>query len=272
MNNIHKTITTIEKLWLKKLFDFSTRQFATANIPSHDQEHHLRVWKLAKELILDLTESGHIFSEAELEEVIIAVMLHDIGMTVTVDTRHGHESRIITEQFLRNNPLQFQSSNQPAILEAIERHDDKAYKHMVYNGTMEKNILSILCVCDDLDAFGYVGIFRYLEIYHLRGKTIEQTTETVLKNIKSRFQNFEKLYGHLTHVHAHNLARYRIIKNFFENLKQAHSGALEVTHYLIDGVVNGNQTIHSICRTPMTTSVNNYTKRFFAQLKLELTT
>ncbi len=270
MKTTLNNIKVVENQWLNKLYQFSEKSFSNVKIPSHDHSHHLRVWNLAKELIEDLSEIDHEFEKSEIEEIIVATLLHDIGMIITVDSKHGHESRLIAEQFLKENPLQF-GADKLAILQAIELHDDKEYKNMVYGGEMQKHILSILCVCDDLDAFGAVGIFRYLEIYLLRGKTVEQITEIVLKNIKSRFNNFEKLYGHLQHVHQHQLERFGIINNFFNDLKNGHAGAKEVTDILINEIVNGSQTAETIGNfTNQIPTLTNYTKTFFIQFSSEL--
>ena len=270
MQGTLNNIKTVEDYWLDELFQFCADSFSNVKIPSHDQNHHLRVWNLAKELIEDLAEIDHEFTQSEIEEIIIATLLHDIGMIKTVDSKHGHESRIIAEEFLKSKPLQF-GGDHNAILQAIELHDDKEYKGMVYGGEMQKNILSILCVCDDLDAFGAVGVFRYLEIYLLRNKTVEEITEIVLKNIRSRFTNFEKLYGHLQHVHKHQFERFEIINQFFTDLKSGQKGAQEVTKLLIDEIVNGSQTINTISGfVKSKENLTDYTKEFFIQFTSEL--
>ncbi len=261
-------LENVENYWLDKLYQFSKQLFSQVDIPSHDHDHHLRVWHTAKELIEDLEELGHDFTPAKIEEVITACMLHDIGMIETVDKKHGHVSRIISEKYFQESPLQF-GGDLETILSAIEHHDDKAYKNMVYGGSSQTNVLSILCVCDDLDAFGAVGVFRYLEIYLLRNKTVPQIADIVLENIESRFANFEKLYGNLSHLYEHQKERFEFIKKFYQQLQSKEPIAINIAEQLISEVINRKQSLatytEKVLKDPATTQE---LKEFFELIEI----
>ena len=269
MNSLRATISQVESLWLDPLYQFCQDQFSRVKIPSHDDLHHLRVWKLAKRLMGELDAHGTTFSQAEIEQIIIAIFFHDIGMVETIDTKHGLAGRHVCEKYFSQNYPDF-TGDLDAILNAIEKHDDKAYKNMVYHGEQHKTILSILCVCDDLDAFGAVGVFRYMEIYMLRGISIDELAALILPNIESRYQNFHQLFGHLTNFHSEQTKNYQFIKQFYTKLLQGDLETRAILEVFVDGILNGNETINTISAFAFQRSKNPYLVNFFKQFENEI--
>lgn len=268
MEKLIDNISEVEARWLDELYSVCRDQFASVKIPSHDDLHHLRVWEIAKELLIELCQSGVEFSVEELEQLIIAVFFHDVGMVETIDKKHGLAGRTICENYFRDNYHDF-SGDLGTVLDAIENHDDKEYKSMVYHGDMHKTILSVLCVCDDLDAFGAVGVFRYMEIYSLRGVSISELPEVVLKNVDSRYKNFQQLYGHLDNFFDKQTQKYQFIDKFYQKLKQEITssakggGAIGVMELFKDKILNGTETINSIAEVALNESKDEYVHSFF---------
>ncbi len=72
-----------------------------------------------------------------------------------------------------------------------------------------------LSVADDLDAFGYIGIYRYLEIYIARNVRPEVIGYEIRKNALVRFQNFELKYGNFPELIEKHRKRFLILDHFF---------------------------------------------------------
>ena len=143
-------------------------------------------------------------------ELLIACYLHDLGMSIDPEVRHGIHSRDLCKSFLfRNNLSESDFSN---VLDAVEHHDDKEYKTQGFNNN---EILKILAVSDDLDAFGYIGIYRYLEIYIARGIRPEVIGHEIRKNALKRFQNFEQNFGNFPEIIERHRKRFLILDDFF---------------------------------------------------------
>lgn len=215
MNNvssISEIITEVESKWLKLLFSFNKQLFTSYYLPSHDHTHHLRVWQNAKDLIFCLSNYGVEINYAFVERLIIACMFHDTGLTITLDEKHGAASKRICQDYFseQNQPLNFNE-----ILNAIEFHEDKKY---IKNSTSINSINSILAVSDDIDAFGYIGIYRYTEIYLMRGLGMNEIGSKVLSNLESRFKNIENIYGKIEPFFQQTIKKYEITQLFFNNL------------------------------------------------------
>lgn len=278
MNEIETIIDSVESQWLDELHSYSERCFSTVNVPSHDHLHHLRVWQLAKALVIELSSSGHTFTKNEIQNLIIAVFFHDLGMINTIDTKHGHESKMLCEQYFSKCD-RISNVDQEIISNAVEHHDDKDYKNMVYTGTAQKDLFSILCVCDDLDAFGAIGVFRYIEIYTLRKIPVDRLAALLIKNVESRYHNFRKLYGHLKHFHAHQAKRFNFIHSFFKKLNDqlTHgnhinitTGAIGVFNHFINDLINGTKTIEDITQHVYNVNNDHDVINFFKTFEKEL--
>ncbi len=172
-------------------------------------------------------ESGIILRESSSKEIsisgeeippvlpaklIIAGYLHDLGMSIDPGIRHGILSRELCKSFLKTNNLN--ESEHCDVLKAIEHHDDKEYN---ISGTNKNELLKILSVADDLDAFGFIGIYRYLEIYLTRGIQPEIIGYEIRKNALKRYQNLESTFGIHTRLIEKHRKRYLLLDDFIAN-------------------------------------------------------
>jgi HD superfamily phosphodiesterase len=209
--NLTSRIESAEQQFKQILEDFFVTVYDENSLPSHGLEHHRRVWHYASELILSI-ENLKILTDPSLpENLIIASYLHDIGMSVDPGIKHGHHSRNLCMTFLKKNNLD--AGNYQLLLSAIENHDNKEYKTL----SKEYDLLTILSVADDLDAFGFIGIYRYSEIYLTRGVKHEELGQLILKNVTQRFDNFVKTFGGIDSIVLRQIERYNILKDFFNN-------------------------------------------------------
>lgn len=215
MEMLNKYIQIAKAKWLKKLYSYCQALFENYHIPSHDHTHHLRVWEYSKEILVAL-ENHYELDYELIEASIISSFFHDTGLTKTLNENHGQESRNICQQYFNDNKLQ-KPENWDDILLAIEKHDDKDYKITSSNPA---SILSILCNADDLDAFGKIGVVRYTEIYLLRGISLNELPELVIKNLDKRFSNFEKTYKAFPELFNKHKERYLDTRNYYEALKK----------------------------------------------------
>ena len=238
MNNnisIIEIIKDVENKWLKSLLSFNKQLFSFTYIPSHDHTHHLRVWLNAKELICSLSnykvEINYIF----VERLIIACMFHDTGLTVTLDEKHGAASRRICEDYFSEliQPINFNE-----ILNAIEFHEDKKY---IKNSTSKNSIYSILAASDDIDAFGYIGIYRYAEIYLMRNIKMDEMGQKVLSNLESRFRNIESIYGQIEPFFSLTKQKYNIVHDFYLSLKNSNKNCFEILQIIENELITGKK-------------------------------
>jgi HD superfamily phosphodiesterase len=198
---------TLLEIFFKKIFDETF-------LPSHGIDHHRRVWNFAKEILQHLENHGFESDQLLTDNLIIACYLHDSGMSVDAGFNHGLEGRRICERFLSENKLPvFEFSE--AVL-AIEHHDNKEYAII----NRPDNLLTILSVADDLDAFGFAGIYRYLEIYIARNKSMAELGDLIISNCENRFNNFLRTYGFITQFRDKHSGRYEIITSFFQSYNQ----------------------------------------------------
>ncbi|MEA2106830.1 MAG: HD domain-containing protein [Bacteroidota bacterium] len=215
MNDLNYLIEKAEKEWLNKLYNFCKTVFSKSKIPSHDHNHHYRVWKYCKEILTALYPKNNINYEL-IEGCIIASFFHDTGLSNTVDEFHGQESKKICQAYFSNQNLET-PKNFSDILWAIEKHDDKNYQPKKQDAT---SLLSIICNADDLDAFGNIGVIRYTEIYLLRGIEMSKLPELVIQNIDNRFRYFKHTYKDYPELYQKHHTRYLITREFFKKLQE----------------------------------------------------
>jgi HD superfamily phosphodiesterase len=191
------------------LEEFFVSFYDEKSLVSHGIDHHRRVWKYAKGITLFLATHDLIRDPVLPFNLIIACYLHDIGMSVDTGVRHGHQSRELCVRFLKENNLK--ESDYDDVLLAVENHDNKEYR----DSAVKFDLLTILSTADDLDAFGFTGIYRYVEIYLARDMGMEQIGHRVMENATKRFDNFEKLFGFSYSILQKHKKRYNILINFF---------------------------------------------------------
>ncbi|MGD0341861.1 MAG: HD domain-containing protein, partial [Bacteroidales bacterium] len=177
---------------------------------SHDLSHHRRVWEYARELLQNIGPEEINTNNLFIEKLIIACYLHDIGMSVDTGERHGRHSRKLCEQFLAENDLN--PSDYTDVLDAIENHDNKDYTDSPVND----RLLMLLSVADDLDAFGYIGIYRYIEIYLARGIQPDKIGSIIRDNAARRFRNFESIFGRFPELISKHRIKFLVLDNFFK--------------------------------------------------------
>lgn len=236
-------IRSAETRYKKKLEDFFTDNFRSKGSLSHAIDHHQRVWAYAKELIIQSGNNSFIADKSFAEKLIIACYLHDSGMAVDPGPSHGIKSRLICLQFLKQNGIP--EIEFAEVLAAVENHDNKVYSP----SHQPDELLKILSVADDLDAFGFTGIFRYLEIYLTRGEPIRETGYLILENVKGRYNHFVNSFGHYRMLIEKHQSRYEIIGSFFDNYNklcvdyqfnnQIYSGYCGVAEVIRDMSIHG---------------------------------
>lgn len=195
-----------EKRFREILEDYFTSVFTNTDLPSHGLDHHRRVWKHAKELV-------HVFPGIPLdgnfyESLIIASYLHDAGMAYETGPEHGWKSAELCSAFLKKEKLDHIAF--PGLLQAIAEHDDKDYK-----SKNDNLLLKLLSLADDMDAFGFTGIQRYLEIYSYRGIKPEDSFKMIRTNALGRFLNFKNNVP-ASDLFNKQFSRYLILDDFMK--------------------------------------------------------
>jgi HD superfamily phosphodiesterase len=200
------------EIQLKKILEeFFISNYDEDSLPSHGIDHHRRVWKNASALLLLLAEKNLVDDESLPALLIISCYLHDIGMSVERGVMHGRHSMDLCKRFLAENKLE--DREYADALSAIENHDNKDYISTGRN----YDLLTILSVADDLDAFGFIGIFRYAEIYLARGVDKQIIGTKIKDNASVRFGNFENKFGFSRHLIQKQKKRYDILTGFYDN-------------------------------------------------------
>lgn len=247
--------------------------FRGHHLPSHDHLHHLRVWNYTKDLLNELSESGRIFTSNEISLMMLSVFFHDTGLTKTLGEDHGAESRKICEAFLNKQHGLFSFDTNPA-LKAIELHDRKESPSSLPAGT-EAEILKILSICDDLDAYGPIGIVRYAEIYYLRGIPLGGMSEKVLQNMTCRFDFFIAQQWIPESFFLNHKARYLYARRFYESIRnndlsdQINQDNMNIIEYYIREVYH-NSTGISDFASSLLKSNNDRERSFGSSLLSDL--
>jgi hypothetical protein len=207
--NLTGTIESAERQFRQILEEFFISVYDEKSLPSHGIDHHRKVWNNAKEILSALYKRKHRVSSGLVSSVIIASYLHDLGMSVDRGFRHGIHSRDFTVRFLSDYNLDVHDF--PGLLDAIENHDKKDYD--VLEDT--NDLLTILSVADDLEAFGFTGIYRYSEIYLTRGINPVILGKMIIENAEKRFRHFRDTFGDYGELFQKHEKRYNVLIDFF---------------------------------------------------------
>jgi HD superfamily phosphodiesterase len=270
--NLTATIVSAEHQFKQILEGFFINNFDDNSLSSHGIEHHRRVWNFAKQLMLLLGRHNMISDPAISSGLIISCYLHDIGMSVDPGIRHGHHSREICIRFLKENHLK--EPDYTDVLSAIENHDRKEF----YSFAGKYDLLTLLSIADDLDAFGFTGIFRYSEIYLTRGNNPKDLGVMILENADRRFENFSGAFKFSDDFFLKHKKRYDILVNFFEKyndlVKDYQFGDIHPSGYcgVIDILINlirNKKQLKDIYNNPGQISDDDFIIWFFNGLNSE---
>jgi len=171
-------------------------QKAPAPSEVHAEDHVLRVLKRCIRLGEKLN--------ADLEVLVAAVYLHDLGRHYVDDKAHGALSAVKAEPVLER--ISFPEGKRDMVLHAIRVHDVGASPKE--RTTLESKILYD---ADKIDTLGVVGILRYIR--HFYGR---KPIDYVLEDIDARWEGFV-----LQETRTLALQDYRYIKDYFAQLKEA---------------------------------------------------
>jgi len=265
-------ISETENKYLKILYSYVRRLFAECFLPSHNHDHHLRIWHHASNLVNSLSSRNLFLNKEETENLILAVFFHDTGLTKTLKKEHGYESRKICTQFLDRNPGLFDHYPLEG-LEAIAMHDDKDYTESC-SLTGKPSVLGILSVCDDFDAFGAIGVLRYAEIYLLRETPEHLLPSQVIANLKKRYLHLAAQSWIPPDVLNDQKKRYLFALDFYKKLQRdQESGQLRDIKLIIstymDSVYRSKTDIESYIQLLAETG-NNSLIEFSKALKNDL--
>jgi HD superfamily phosphodiesterase len=217
---MNQWIREAEKKWLDPLYQNALRLFEGTFLPSHDQEHHLRVWNICKNLLLELSGFNNRLDPDLVEGLMVAAWFHDLGMSLKTDMEHGSLGRKMCEKFFLDHALR-KPERYGELLEAIEKHDLK--EEPVYAVFVPENppgILDILSIADDLDAFGIIGIYRYAEIYLHRNIPLHLLGIRILENARKRYGNMVNSCIHCPSVVSSYRGQYDLLVEFFNLYNQ----------------------------------------------------
>lgn len=203
VNNLTQQLAAAEAKYLNRFYDACKEIFGGCHMPSHDHTHHLRVWVYCKQLLRYAVQHGHSFSNDFVEALLAAALFHDIGLSRITDERHGPEGAELFKRYVASNP-DVRLSLASDIVEAIRVHDLKSPSSL----NTAFDLASILTICDNLDSFGYIGAYRYAEIYLIRGMSRDDVAPRSLINIEKRFKSFELHYAQLPEFYQEQKQRY----------------------------------------------------------------
>lgn len=208
-------INQAESKWLSQLSSHAKQLFARSFLPSHDHTHHQRVWNICKLLLKELSPLNARLDEVLVEGLLIAAWFHDLGMVQSTREDHGKLGKELCETWFLN-----QGKKKPElfteILNAIQWHDNKkdgAYSALHMNS--RPGILSLLCMADDLEAMGTIGVYRYAEIYLMRKLELSELGTRILENAEVRYENLTQSCSLCKSLMRTYMIQYEILQNFY---------------------------------------------------------
>ncbi len=256
-------IITAEQEWLGRTIAYCRNCFPGGELPSHDEQHHLRTWHYARSLIPLAQTYLFPLTGEEITALLLASLLHDTGMSETLSPAHGAASRRLAARFFDTQPDP--PPLREEILTAIGKHDDKGYREKILPDTPAGRILTLLTVADDLDAFGYTGIYRYYDIYALRHTPVEEMAKKIPDNLEKRFGHMQPLLQHDPSLLQDHRERYRITRSFFEDLAgRKKEEALTVIRFLERTKGKDHPEITELILEELSATKDVYLKNFLA--------
>jgi HD superfamily phosphodiesterase len=183
--------------WIPVLENELAAEMQKAPSPSevHARDHVLRVLRRCIRLGEKL--------DADMEVLVTAVYLHDLGRHYIADKVHGALSAQKAEPVLER--IRFPQEKRDAVLHAIRVHDVSASPED--RTTLESKILYD---ADKIDTLGVVGVLRYIRHYY--GK---KPIDYMLDDIDARWEGLT-----LPETRTLALQDYKYIKDYFAQLKE----------------------------------------------------
>lgn len=212
-----QNINIAEQKWQELLYNHVKNIFKTTWLPSHDQWHSGRVWEFAKNLLLSLEKNNVFFSLQETEELMISSYFHDSGMSVTLEPEHGIHSRDICHRFLKDQ-ASLTPDQKEKILDSVESHDDKSYRNEIFKN--QDRLLPWLCIADDMDAFGNIGVYRFWEINTLRKIPYNQMHEKISQSLEHRINFLSLVYPYRDDFYNSQLKRNKTTLQFYKRMEK----------------------------------------------------
>ncbi len=217
-----QTIAFLENKWLPVLIEECNRCFLATYLPSHDCSHHSRVWKYARQIILT---NGILLTAEETEILLLACFFHDTGMSIDPGPRHGQFSSKLCSDFLQRTGLTFSGAD--ILLSIVAEHDQKDNTEETGGENMKSHLLALLHMADDLDAFGATGVYRYTEIYLIRGIASEKIPGLILPNLKNRFDRIQKMLPVNSRFFQTQYKRFLYTLQFFSDCLNSPAGLVD---------------------------------------------
>ncbi len=278
--HLEQQLKKSEEQWLTPAFEFLKTKFEKSPLPSHDHFHHLRVWKHGRKLLYELEKQDREIPYVFVESLLLACMFHDSGMVKEKGPEHGLISSEIFNEFLEKTNKQPADTSTVSL--AIEQHDNKTY---AFSGKLitdgEIMLLPALNISDDLDAFGNIGIYRYAEIYLLRGIPFEDLGLKIIANLSGRYGNFMANCSRLPEMIKTHSMRHHTTESFFRlyNLQirkmedtgeQPESGPVSVVKHIYREVIKNAENIEVLTENIIKSTDDKYVLSFFKDLKKEI--
>ena len=202
----------------------------------------MRVWNLCKSLIMEVSTFNSSMDPTLVEGTLIAAFFHDLGMAVSTREDHGRLSREACETWFRKSGRELPERREE-ILRAIEDHDRKSEQiYAAFRPETTPGILEFLSVADDLEALGTIGIYRYAEIYLLRGISLEMLGTKILDNAEIRFRKLEEACKRCPGLLKTYRKQYEELRDFYKgynlqvsktsHAERVNSGPLGVINYI----------------------------------------
>lgn len=277
MQALLDSIARLEDKYLLSIYTYVKSLFDGKQLPSHDENHQFRVWQYCKALLIELKKIEVDVNEALLEQAIIACLFHDTGLIHEIGEQHGQCGAEICADYL--NSIGFpRGSAFNNILEAIEKHDDKSMRNECVSSEAELlNLNRLVSTADDLDAAGFIGVVRYIEIYLKRGVPQNQLPGKVLKNISNRRASFLNSYSAIHNYCDRQKLRFNETAEFFSVLDAQivqnvapRGNQLEVFRLVEHMLIGDNLPLDTLVSTVLDGNYSGYTMYFFAKLQKEL--
>lgn len=272
LDRIHES----EKRYLSKGVEIVSNIFNGVYLPSHDLYHHLRVWLYCRGLLIELHKLDIPIPDRLIDQALLASLFHDTGLSQNTGEKHGATGAMLFHKYSNLLPsLTVESID--AISHAIELHDNKSLKQNHSTTPEDMTRLDrLISTADDLDAWGTMGVFRYIEIYLKRKISPNELPRKVITNLKNRFTNFALSYSPLLQFVNRQRIRYQDTLDFFTmldadmtNSNRSAESAYAIVEFINDSVVNREVSFETLFELAKTSFNASYPLCFFNKLRNE---